>query len=73
MRVPILKQHDFLIASIQSALSDDDLLQRGIGDPGGPVSFPGTIIDVTAFDGGSFAVHPEGHCAYKIVCVGRKR
>ena len=46
MRVPILKQRDYLIASIQSALSDEDLLQLRVIDeilpepPGGAHADP---------------------------------
>ncbi len=52
MQVPILKQGDFLIASIQSALTDTDLLQlrdnlvRQTGD----LRAHGVIIDVTVLD-----------------------
>lgn len=52
MAVPILKQGDYLIASIQTALSDtdvlrlrDDLLQRA-----GTHRSRGIIVDVTALD-----------------------
>ena len=52
MQVPILKQGDYLIASIQAALTDadlrqlrDDLVQRV-----GAVRSRGVIIDVTALD-----------------------
>ena len=52
MSVPILKQGDYLIASIQSALSDtdvlalrDDLLERA-----GRLRSRGIIVDVTALD-----------------------
>ena len=52
MAVPILKQGDYLIASIQTALSDtdvlalrDDLLQRA-----GMHRSKGIIVDVTALD-----------------------
>ena len=52
MRVPILKQKDYLIASIQSALSDDDLLKLrdDLVDRVGKFRSHGTIIDVTALD-----------------------
>ncbi|HEX7474682.1 MAG TPA: STAS domain-containing protein [Dehalococcoidales bacterium] len=52
MRVPILKQGTYLIASIQSALSDEDLLQLR-DDLAQMVSrrhSTGVIIDVTALD-----------------------
>ena len=52
MAVPILKQGDYLIASIQTALSDtdvlelrDDLLRRA-----GALRSKGIIVDVTALD-----------------------
>lgn len=52
MAVPILKQGDYLIASIQTALSDtdvlelrDDLLARA-----GSLRSKGIIVDVTALD-----------------------
>ena len=53
MAVPILKQGDYLIASIQTALSDtdvlrlrDDLLERA-----GMHRSRGIIVDVTAHQG----------------------
>jgi rsbT antagonist protein RsbS len=52
MRVPILKQRDYLIASAQSVLSDDDL-QRLRDDLSVTVSrhrSKGVIIDVTVMD-----------------------
>jgi rsbT antagonist protein RsbS len=52
MEVPILKQGDFLIASIQSALSDADLvrLQNELADRAGKFRSRGVIVDVTALD-----------------------
>jgi rsbT antagonist protein RsbS len=52
MEVPILKQGDFLIASVQSALSDDDLLrlQKELADQVGKYRSRGVIVDVTALD-----------------------
>jgi rsbT antagonist protein RsbS len=52
MRVPILKQHDYLIASIQSALTDDDLLQLrdDLVQQVGKFRSRGAIVDVTALD-----------------------
>ncbi len=52
MEVPILKQGDFLIASIQSALSDADLLrlQTELADRAGAYRSRGVIVDVTALD-----------------------
>src|SRR5438132_1349452 len=69
MRVPILKQHDFLIASIQSALSDDDLLQLrdDLVTQVGRFRSRGTIIDVTALDVmDSFAVRTLRGIAHMI-------
>lgn len=52
MAVPILKQRDFLIASIQSALSDTDVLQlrEDLGEQVGRYRSRGVIIDVTTLD-----------------------
>ena len=67
--MPILKQHDFLIASIQSALSDDDLLQLrdDLVTQVGRFRSRGTIIDVTALDVmDSFAVRTLRGIAHMI-------
>ena len=52
MEVPILKQGDYLIASIQSALSDQDLVQLrdGIVQRVGKLRSRGVIVDVTVLD-----------------------
>ena len=52
MPVPVLKQGDILIASIQSALTDRDLLQLrdDLSDKVGRFRARGVIIDVTALD-----------------------
>lgn len=52
MVVPILKQGDYLIASIQSALSDADLLnlQDELTQRVGKYRSRGVIIDVTVLD-----------------------
>jgi len=52
MRVPILKQRDYLIASIQSALSDADLqhLRDDLAAGVGRHRSRGAIIDVTVLD-----------------------
>ncbi len=52
MQVPILKQGPYLIASIQSALSDADLLQLrdAVVEQVGKLRSRGVIIDVTALD-----------------------
>jgi len=50
--VPILKQGDVLIASIQSALSDQDLIQLrdDFADKIGRLRTRGVVIDVAALD-----------------------
>ena len=52
MRVPILKQGEYLIASIQSALTDQDLMQLrdDLADQAGRFRSRGIIVDVTASD-----------------------
>ena len=52
MEVPILKQGAYLIASIQSALSDEDLIQLrdALVAQVGKVRSRGVIVDVTALD-----------------------
>jgi len=52
MHVPILKQHDFLIASVQAVLSDADLLQLrdDLSERVGQFRSRGVIIDVTVLD-----------------------
>jgi len=52
MRVPILKQENYLIASIQSALSDEDLMQLrdDLAEQAGRFRSRGVIIDVTVLD-----------------------
>jgi rsbT antagonist protein RsbS len=52
MLVPILKQGDFLIATIQSALTDDDLLQLrdDLAERVGRHRSRGVIVDVTVLD-----------------------
>lgn len=52
MPVPILKQGDVLIASIQSALSDQDLieLREDFAEKIGRFRTRGVVIDVTALD-----------------------
>src|SRR5256712_14105557 len=52
MRVPILKQSQFVIASIQSALSDEELLQLrdDLARDVGRHRSRGVIIDVTVLD-----------------------
>lgn len=52
MQVPILKQGGYLIASIQSVLSDADLVQLrdNLGERVGTYRSRGVIIDVTVLD-----------------------
>ena len=52
MQVPILKQRDYLIASIQAALTDEDLrrLRDALVAQVGEHRSRGVIIDVTALD-----------------------
>jgi rsbT antagonist protein RsbS len=52
VEVPILKQGDFLIATIQAALTDADLLQLRTGLVQQVVRFrsKGVIVDVTSLD-----------------------
>lgn len=52
MLVPILKQGDFLIATIQSALTDDDLLRLrdDLAEQVGRYRSRGVIVDVTVLD-----------------------
>jgi rsbT antagonist protein RsbS len=52
MRVPILKQGNYLIASIQSALSDQDLMQLrdDLAEQTGRFRSHGIIVDVTVLD-----------------------
>ena len=69
MRVPILKQRDYLIASIQSALSDEDLLQLrdDLVQQVGRYRSRGAIVDVTVLDVmDSFAVRTLRGIAHMI-------
>jgi len=52
VEVPILKQGDYLIASIQSALSDSDLaqLRDAVVEKVGRFRSRGVIVDVTVLD-----------------------
>jgi rsbT antagonist protein RsbS len=52
MHVPILKQGDYLIASVQSVLSDADLVQLrdDLSDRVGQFRSRGVIVDVTVLD-----------------------
>lgn len=52
MQVPVLKQGDYLIASVQSVLSDADLLQLrdDLAERVGQFRSRGVIVDVTVLD-----------------------
>lgn len=52
MEVPILKQNDILIASVQAELTDRDLLtlQEDLTEKVGKLRSMGVIIDVTVLD-----------------------
>jgi len=52
MHVPVLKQGEYLIASVQSVLSDADLLQLrdDLADRVGQFRSRGVIVDVTVLD-----------------------
>src|SRR5262245_55141448 len=52
MRVPILQQRDYLIASIQSSLTDEDLIQLrdDLSSRVGECRARGVIIDATLLD-----------------------
>jgi rsbT antagonist protein RsbS len=69
MRVPILKQGGYLIASIQSALSDEELLQLrdDLVEQVGRYRSRGAIVDVTVLDVmDSFAVRTLRTIAHMI-------
>jgi len=69
MRVPILKQSQYVIASIQSALSDEELLQLrdDLARDVGRYRSRGVIIDVTVLDVmDSFAVRTLRAIAHMI-------
>jgi rsbT antagonist protein RsbS len=69
MRVPILKQGGYLIASIQSALNDEDLLQLqdDLAAQVGKYRSRGAIVDVTVLDVmDSFAVRTLRAIAHMI-------
>ena len=73
MRVPILKQRDYLIASIQSALSDEDLLhlRDDLVQQVGKYRAKGAIVDVTVLDVmDSFAVRTLRGIAHMIELRG---
>lgn len=73
MAVPILKQSHYLIATIQSALDDSDLLQLrdALVDKVGKLRSKGVIVDVTAMDVvDSFATRTIRDLAYMIKLRG---
>ena len=80
MRVPIMRQGSYLIASIQSAVSDSDMLQLQDDLPKAvkKVRATGVVVDVTALDVmDSFAsrslramVHMAKLCGAETVIVG---
>ena len=73
MLVPILKQCDFLIASIQSALTDTDLLRLrdDVAEQVGRYRSRGVIVDVTVLDVmDSFAVRTLNSLAQMIMLRG---
>lgn len=73
MQVPILKQGDYLIASIQSALADADLvrLRDDVVEQVGRYRSRGVIVDVTVLDVmDSFAVRTLGSLARMIKLRG---
>jgi rsbT antagonist protein RsbS len=73
MRVPILKQGPYLIASIQDALTDEDLVQlrTEVVERVGTLHSRGVIIDVTVLDVmDSFAVRTLRDLARTITLRG---
>lgn len=69
MQVPILKQGSYLIASIQSVLSDADMLQLrdDLSAKVGQFRSRGVIIDVTVLDViDSFATRTLRHMAHTL-------
>src|SRR5438093_8011858 len=73
MQVPILKQRDYLIASIQSALSDADLLRLrdDLVEQVGRFRSRGVIVDVTVLDVmASFAVRTLSALAHMTTLRG---
>jgi len=75
MLVPSLKQGDYLIASIQAALTDTDLLRlrEDLVDKVGRYRSRGVIVDVTVLDVmDSFAVRTLNTLAQMITLRGAK-
>jgi rsbT antagonist protein RsbS len=75
MRVPILKQGPYVIASIQSALNDQDLIQLrdDLASHVGRYRSKGVIIDVTVLDVmDSFATRTVRDLAHMVRLRGAK-
>src|SRR5690348_3443337 len=73
MQVPILKQRDYLMASIQSAVSDEELVQLRdeLARRVGQFRSRGVIIDVTVLDViDSFATRTLRSIAYMLKLRG---
>ena len=69
MPVPILKQGEYLIATIQSALTDEDMLEMRdeLANRVGKFRSRGVIVDVTALDVmDSFATRTLRSLAYMV-------
>jgi rsbT antagonist protein RsbS len=75
MQVPILKQGDYLIASIQASISDSDLIQLrdNLVEQVGRFRARGVIVDVTVLDVmDSFAVRTLSSLSHMIMLRGAK-
>ena len=75
MHVPILKQGDYLIASIQASISDSDLIQLrdNLVEQVGRFRARGVIVDVTVLDVmDSFAVRTLSNLSHMIMLRGAK-
>lgn len=73
MHVPILKQGDYLIASIQASISDSDLVQLrdNLVEQVGRFRARGVIVDVTVLDVmDSFAVRTLSNLSHMIMLRG---
>ena len=73
MLVPILKQGDILIASLQAALSDEDLLglRDALAENVGRLRARGVVLDLTALDVlDSFASRTVRGIAYTVKLRG---
>lgn len=75
MRVPILRQGQCLIASVQDALSDAELrdLQQRLAEQVGQNGVSGVVVDVTVLDViDSFATRTLSTIAYTVKLRGAK-